>query len=111
MLDEEILFSLGYIERATEWIKDHDIDDELYNILLAREDVEDSWDDLTQEQKATAKAFDRMLLEEIDWLLQEETDLPFVGERVHIDRRYWWWYLHEIKAGTLELPADLKGAA
>ncbi len=58
-----------------------------------------------------AKAFDRMLLEEIDWLLQEETDLPFVGERTHIERRYWWWYLHEVKEGTLELPADLKGAA
>lgn len=111
MLDEEVLFSIDYIERATKWIKKHDVDEEFYNILLAREEVEDAWDQLDQEQKAIARAFDLMLLKEINWLLREETDLPFVGERVGINRRYWWWYLHEIKEGTLELPADLRGAA
>ncbi len=111
MLDEEVLFSIDYIERATAWINEHDVDEEFYNILLAREDVEDAWKELDDDQKAIARAFDRMLLGEIDWLLKEETDLPFVGERTGIERRYWWWYLHEIKEGTLELPKDLNGAA
>ncbi len=43
---------------------------------------------LGQEQRPIAKAFDRMLPEEIDWLLEEETDIPFVGERTGIERRY-----------------------
>jgi hypothetical protein len=102
---------INYLARATSWLQNRTISYELYDVLLTRDAVEDVWNKLGKKQEEIARAFDREVLRHIDWLLEVEPDLPFVGARMKIDRQYWWWYLHEIKAGTMQLPADLKGAA
>ncbi len=108
---EELLDDVDYMARATTWLKKHTLTYELYDVFLIREDIQNAWNELSKEQQTITRAFDREVLRHIDWLLDGEPDLPFVGARMKIDRQYWWWYLHEVKAGTLELPSDLKGAA
>ncbi len=104
--------AIGYIERATPRLTHLHVAEELYNIFDYRNALEDVWVQLSKKQRAIARAFDRVLLSDTDRILAEE--FPWMREfreRNAVPRRYWWYYLDEIKAGTMQLPADLKGAA
>ncbi len=112
MISAEELGNIHYIQRCARRIRKGDIETvEFYNMLAARDEAEDIWGQLDDEQKDICHDFDRAILERLEFILAEHWDLPDVRDRMQVERKYWWYYIDEIRAGTLELPADLKGAA
>ena len=103
--------AVAQVIHMTKFIKKHLVDEDMENLLDAREMVEDVRPQLSPKALKGVRDFDRTLLREIDWMLSEHSYLVDKRRRLKIDQKYWWYYLDEIKAGKMQLPEDLRGAA
>lgn len=59
------------------------------NILIARDDIEDCWTELDEDQRTRVLELDIVLAG------KHGTVAEVLPTRVAHDRRRWWWFLHE----------------
>lgn len=59
------------------------------NVLVARDDLEDQWAELTQDEQTLIESLDEILASKHEIVSEV---LPTAAGH---ERRRWWWFLHE----------------
>ena len=86
----EIEALIDYYERHLAGIDSHDrYDTEPPLVLIARDDIEDRWAELSTEQEQRVSRLDDVLI------AKRARIAPLLPSTLSRDRRRWWWLLHE----------------
>lgn len=81
---------VDYYRRHLDFLDDRDYSyEESILVLVARDDLEDQWGELTSEERTLIASLDNVLAGKHEIVSEV---LPTMDEH---DRRRWWWYLHE----------------
>ncbi|MBA2452213.1 MAG: hypothetical protein H0V47_03515 [Chloroflexia bacterium] len=81
---------VDYYRRHLSYLDDRETSyEESLNVLIARDDLENQWTELTQQ--------DRELIESLDNMLASKHEIvsEVLPTAVKYERRRWWWHLHE----------------
>ena len=90
MVDLPSLNLVDYYRRHLGFLDDRDFSyEESMNVLVARDDLEDQWAELTHQE--------RTLIESLDNILASKHEIvsEVLPTAVRYERHRWWWYLHE----------------
>ncbi|MBI4305239.1 MAG: hypothetical protein HY678_02870 [Chloroflexi bacterium] len=81
---------IRYYERHLGGLDERDVyDTETPLVLIARDDIQERWEDLTPEQRRRVQELDDVLVAKYKHVANV---LP---SSLSTDRRHWWWFLHE----------------